>query len=88
MGTGSAKTFIVSEVIFPPFGFLMTVDSPTPEERLCDISGFSEFAYKDWRTLSMKLPVMPVYTIYPGDYRSREQVHRAAMTQAQAACTP
>lgn len=74
LGTGSSKTFVFSEVTYPPFGFVMTLDSPTPDARLCDITEFSYFAYNDWRTLSMNLPVMPIYTFYPGDYRSREQV--------------
>jgi hypothetical protein len=81
LGTGSSKTFVMSEVTFPPFGFLMTLDCPSPDERLCDISEFSHFAYKARRTLSMKLPVMPIYSYLPGDYRSREQVQCDAAKQ-------
>jgi hypothetical protein len=75
---GSIKSFTFSEVTFPPFGFLMTLESPTPDDRLLDISEFSHFAYSDWRTVSMKLPIMPIYTPYPSDYRSREQVRNDA----------
>ena len=64
-----------SEVTFPPFGFVMTFNnSPPPQSGFCEISGFSKFGYRDWRTgITMKLPLMPIYTLYPGDYRSRAE---------------
>jgi hypothetical protein len=78
---GSVRSFTFSEVTFPPFGFLMTLDSPTPDDRLLDISGFSHYAYNDWCELFMKLPIMPIYTPYPADYRSREQMQSDAAKQ-------
>lgn len=70
----SSRSFIFSEVTFPPFGFLMTLNSPTPDDRLLDISEFSHYAYNDWIDRFMKLPIMPIYTPFPADYRSCEQV--------------
>jgi hypothetical protein len=75
-GSGNATVDVISEITFPPFGFVMTLgnDSKPPEGGLCEISSFSQFEYKDWRTaISMKLPLMPIYTAFPGDYRTREQ---------------
>lgn len=81
-GLGTSKwTFrTISEVTFPPFGFVMTLGNQEPlDQRLVDISGFSAFEYKDWRVgISMRLPLMPIYTAYPGDYRTREQTLRDA----------
>jgi 5-methylcytosine-specific restriction endonuclease McrA len=66
---------VFSEVTFPPFGFVMTLDdSPPPVAGLCEISSFSHFEYRDWRAaISMKLCAMPIYTAFPGDYRTRDQ---------------
>lgn len=74
-GSGpSVRSLTFSEITFPPFGFVMTFDSPPPDERLFDISGFSQFSYNDWRPIAMRLPIMPIYTYLPGDYRSRDEV--------------
>ena len=74
-GGANSRSYVFSEITFPPFGFVMTVgDLPPPEATFCNISGFSGFKYTDWRTgISMKLPLMPIYTLFPGDYRTREQ---------------
>jgi hypothetical protein len=66
---------LLSEVTFPPFGFVMTVDSEPPDRRLYDISSFAEYEYKDWYAgVGMRLPIFSVYTPYPGDYRPRDQI--------------
>lgn len=75
LGTIAPDFHTISEITFPPFGFVMALGShKSPDPRLEDISGFSAFEYKDWRVgISMRLPIMPIYTAYPGDYRTREQ---------------
>jgi 5-methylcytosine-specific restriction endonuclease McrA len=75
----SPKNRLVSEVTFPPFGFLMTFDSPPPDDRLADITYFAdEYGYDDEVTLWLRFPVLPIYTYFPADYRSREKVLRDA----------
>ena len=73
-GFGSSRStmHVFSEITFPPFGFVMTVDnSPPPESGFCEISTFSKFDYRDTGLLiSMKLSLMPIYTPFPGDYRT------------------
>jgi hypothetical protein len=74
-GTNSSSMHVFSEITFPPFGFIMTVDnSPPPESGFCEISDFSKFDYhRDTSVrISMKLPLMPIYTLFPGDYRTRD----------------
>jgi len=75
LGSSHSSVHVFSEVTFPPFGFVMTFDnSPPPQSGFCEISSFSKFDYGDRRTgITMKLPLMPIYTLYPGDYRSREK---------------
>lgn len=77
--TGSARNNIFSETTFPPFGFVMTLNSPVPDVRLTDITYFAdEFGYGDERTLWLRFPVLPVYTYFLGDYRNREKVLKDA----------
>ncbi len=87
-GGSSPIIHVFSEVTFPPFGFVMTLkDSPPPESGFCEISSFSGFEYQNWRGgISMKLPIMPIYTAFPGDYRTREQTlaDREANRRAEA----
>ena len=86
---GSTMKFhTISEITFPPFGFLLTIDCTWPDKSLADISGFANFDYTDWVCgLTMRLPIMPIYTAYPGDYRSREDVLRQA-AETSAAIQP
>lgn len=82
IGSGSS---LLSEVSFPPFGFVMTVGSQPPDGRLCDISVFAEYQYDDWYAgMGMRLPIFSIFTPYPGDYRPRDQV----LADAQASRIP
>jgi hypothetical protein len=76
---GSATNRIFSETTFPPFGFVMTFDSPSPDDRLTDITYFADqYGYDEKRVLWLQFPVLPVYTYFPGDYRNREKVLKDA----------
>ena len=82
-GFERGQAVILSEVSFPPLGFILCLGSPAPDPRLVDITLFSKFAYGDERDLFLPLPVLPVYTPYPGDYRPREAVlEQVARSQA------
>lgn len=73
--TGASTRHLFAETTFPPFGFVLAVGSPPPDKRLTDITYFADdFRHDETRTLWLRLPVLPVYTIYPGDYRSRDKV--------------
>jgi hypothetical protein len=78
IGTDQIRNHILSETTFPPFGYVMTFNSPSPDDRLTDITYFAEYEYNQEGTLSLKLPVLPVYTFFPADYRSRDQVLKDA----------
>ena len=59
-----------SEIVHPPFGYLMTIDSDKPDDRLFDISWFSKFSYDEHRHVCLKITVLPIYTMYAGQYPS------------------
>ena len=69
---GQQHTFC--EIAFLPLGYVMTLESDVPDDRPVDISFFANYRYNDWKEFSFQLPVLPVYTYFPADYRSREEV--------------
>ena len=73
-GGSGGGTELYSEISFPPWGYLMCIDSPPPDKRLIDISFFNSYRYNDWKDLSLNIPILPVETWIPGDYRSRSEV--------------
>jgi hypothetical protein len=75
LSSSRSRTHVFSEITFPPFGLVLTFDGiPPTEAGFCEISGFSRFNYMDWRDgITMKLPLMPIYTGFPGDYRTRDK---------------
>jgi hypothetical protein len=53
----------------------MTVGNTSPPASgFCEISSFSQFDYHRDTGLgiTMRLPLMPIYTMYPGDYWTRD----------------
>ncbi len=72
------KSRLLSELACRPLGYVMTFDPEPPDDQLVDISFFAKYPYADWTSISLQLPVFPVYTYFPGDYRSRNQVQHDA----------
>lgn len=68
----------ISEISFPPFGFVMTIDSEKPDNRLTDISHFANFDYQYWTDYYQKFDVLPTYLPHiPADYRTKEEIQNA-----------
>jgi hypothetical protein len=68
------KTHLVSEINRPPLGYVMTIDSPAPDNRLFEITHFAHYHYDDRKTMTLKLPMLEVYTAIPGDYRTKQEI--------------
>ena len=64
----------LTEITFPPLGYVMTAgtDAPHPDQE--EITSFGSFRYDDFRMMHLKLPMLPVASVYPGDYRTAEEV--------------
>lgn len=73
-GVSHLRTY--SEISFRPFSYILSIKSPPPEHPLLDISFFAQYGYDDFTTLQLPIPVLSVYTPFPGDFRSREAVLR------------
>ena len=69
-----AKSLYSSEIAFPPLGYVLSFGLESLDNELADISFFAKYPYDDWTSLHLKLPVYPVHTWYPGDYRSKKQI--------------
>jgi hypothetical protein len=69
---------VFSEIAFPPFGLIMDVDGSPLDSRLCEITHLKEFGYSAWDIVYLKLPVFPVNTWFPGDFRTVDEVNRDA----------
>jgi len=74
LNLNKSSRHIFSEIPFFPLGYVMTIESEVPDNRPVDISFFANYAYNDFKKFSIRLPVLPVYTYFPGDYRTREDV--------------
>jgi len=70
--TFTSNTF--AEVSFPPLGYIMTIDSTPPDDRVVDISFFQEYFYKNWRTINLQLPAHHISTFIPSDFRSKSTI--------------
>ncbi|HZO90247.1 MAG TPA: hypothetical protein VFB38_18110 [Chthonomonadaceae bacterium] len=68
------KHSLFSEISFPPFGYVMALDSEPPDERLFEITHFSRYRYNDFLDTEMHLPVLPTHLALPGDYRTKEEI--------------
>lgn len=76
---------VMSEIAFPPLGYLLTVDSAPPDRRLTEITHFSRYAYDDFKVVELNPPVLPTVMPFPGDYRTAEEVaEQAARSEAEA----
>lgn len=68
------KSLYSSEIAFPPLGYVLSFGLEPLDNELTDISFFAKYRYDDCISISLKLPVYPVHTWYPGDYRSKEKI--------------
>ncbi len=63
-----------SEIAYLPLGYVMSLESKVPDDRPVDISFFANYRYDEWKEFSFRLPVLPIYTYFPADYRNRDEV--------------
>jgi hypothetical protein len=74
----TGKMSVLSEITYPPFGYVMTLDSPPPDDRLFEITHFARYDYNDFVVMPLQLPVLPTYVAIPGDYREKKEIYQQA----------
>jgi hypothetical protein len=74
----AGRTRVLSEIAFPPFGYVLTFGDDPPDPRMFEITHFCRFDYQEFAVMEIKLPLLPTHLALPGDYRSREQIERDA----------
>lgn len=74
-GTESRSIRSVSELTSFPLGFLLEIDPKEKEKQLTDILFFAnKFDFEEEADIRQDLPVKPVNTMFPLDYRSQKEV--------------
>jgi len=81
-------SILMSEITFPPFGYVLTLDSPPPDQRLVEVTYFARSAYDAQIALPFRLPVLPTHVWVPGDYREHGQIMKEAAESAMAMASP
>jgi hypothetical protein len=74
-GGREIRTF--SEIAFPPFGYVLCFDGSSPPAPMQDITWFADCTFGDHREVHLELPVLPICSPFPGDYRSAAEVAAA-----------
>lgn len=86
-GSADGGFSVVSEISYPPFGYLMTLDSEPPDQRLFEVTHFTRYDYEEFAAVELRLPVLPTHLMYPGDYRTREEIlQQAASASSTEGC--
>ncbi|WP_181646106.1 hypothetical protein [Paenibacillus anseongensis] len=67
----------MSEIAFPPMGYVMTFNSEPPDSRLVEITHFTRYGYNDFETVFLNFSQLPVHLFMPGDYRTKEEIYKA-----------
>jgi hypothetical protein len=70
----TGRRILISEISYPPFGYVMTIDSEPPDSRLFEITHFAEYRYEEFAVMELRLPTLPTHTMYPGDYRTMKEL--------------
>ncbi|MCL4270643.1 MAG: hypothetical protein KJZ72_13910 [Anaerolineales bacterium] len=68
------KISLLTELSYPPFGYIMTFDSEPSDNRVFEITHFARYSYGTWTPMELKLPILPTYLGIPGDYRTKEEI--------------
>ncbi len=67
---------VFSEIAFPPFGLIMSFKAEPVHKGLCDITHFGHSSINTWDVVFLKLPVFPVVSFFPGDFRTVDELKK------------
>jgi hypothetical protein len=70
INTNTGQTTTGIEFSFPPFGYMLTLDSVPEDKRLFEITPFARYRYGEMDYIQLSLAVLPTHGPMLGDYRS------------------
>ncbi len=74
----TGKIFEVSEITFPPIGFVMCMNGEKPDKNLIEITWFSSYKYDETINYEQKFNLLPTFLQQvPCDYRSESEIRQA-----------
>jgi hypothetical protein len=56
----------------------MSLKGPPLNEQLCNLTHFCERPFNAWDVIFLKLPVFPVVSFFPGDFRTVGEIKQTA----------
>lgn len=60
------------ELSFPPYGYYMSCSGMnSPNKNQFEITHFAKYRYNDFSVAEMQLPVLPTWSMIPGDYSTK-----------------
>ena len=65
---------VFSEIAFPPFVYVLSINSPPVVEGLQDITFFANGGLAQHRSIHLNLPIQPISSKFPGDYRTMSEI--------------
>lgn len=76
--TSTGVSRVLSEVCFPPFGYVLSFDGGPPHPDMFEITHFAQYGYQEFAVTEVRMPLLPTHLGFPGDYRTEEQIARDA----------
>lgn len=70
----SGSSHIFAEIAFPPFGFVLSPNVDPIHPGLCNLTVLGSYPYKLHRSVYLRMPVMPVVSWLPGDFRTEGEI--------------
>jgi hypothetical protein len=77
INTDTGHATPMSEFVWPPFGYLLTYDEPSPDPRPIEITHWARHGFDDHLTVDMNLPLLCTLSPMPGDYQTPEELEQS-----------
>lgn len=71
------KVYHVSEIAFPPIGFVICLNNDKPATELKEITWFSSYNYDEYINYEQQFNFLPTYLQVPCDYRSEVEIRES-----------
>lgn len=72
----TSDALYMSEITFPPLGYVMVMNEGKVDDRLLEITGFVNFNYDDEIELNQHMNIMPTHLKVIGDYRTKDEIQK------------